>query len=122
MPLLALGLRRVRRGQGPALAAISYAAMIATHLPLALLASLFLVAPYALVLARRRPRALLAFAPPLAIGIGARGHLSPPGALTLEPYRDAAVLWSHDVLRPDHWLLVTHLTEPLDGMRLITPR
>jgi hypothetical protein len=119
IPLLALGLRRVAEGKGPALAAIAYAAMIATHLPLALLASLFLVAPYALILAKGRPRALLAFVAPLAIGVGLSAIYLLP-ALTLEPYRDAAVLWSHDVLRPDHWLLAAHWAEPLDGMRLIT--
>jgi hypothetical protein len=119
IPLLALGLKRVSEGKGAALAAIAYGAMIATHLPLALLASLFLVAPYALVLTRGRPRALLAFAAPLAIGIGLSAVYLLP-ALLLEPYRDAAVLWSHDVLRPDHWLLLGNWAAPLDGMRLIT--
>jgi hypothetical protein len=119
IPLLALGMKRAAEGKGPALAAISYAAMIATHLPLALLASLFLVVPYALVLARGRPRTLLALAAALAIGVGlAAIYLLP--ALLLEPYRDAAMLWSHEVLRPDHWLLATPWGEPLDGMRLIT--
>ena len=119
IPLLALGLKRVAEGKGPALAALAYAAMIATHLPLALLASLFLVAPYALVLAKGRPRALLAFAPPLALGIALSAIYLLP-ALMLERYRDAAVLWSHEVLRPDHWLLAANWVEPLDGMRLIT--
>jgi hypothetical protein len=119
IPLLALGLKRVAEGRGPALAAISYAAMIATHLPLALLASLLLVLPYALVLAKGRPRALLGFAPPLALGIALSAIYLLP-ALALEPFRDAAVLWSHEVLRPDHWLLITAWGEPLDGMRLIT--
>jgi len=121
IPLLALGLKRVAEGKGLALAAIAYAAIICTHLPLALLASMFLVGPYALVLTKGQPRALLAFAPPLAIGIGLSAIYLLP-ALALEPYRDAAALWSHAVLRPDHWLLVTHLTEPLDGMRLITAK
>jgi hypothetical protein len=119
IPLLALGMKRAAEGKGPVLAAISYAAMIATHLPLALLASLFLVVPYALVLARGRPRILLALAAALALGVGlAAIYLLP--ALLLEPYRDAAMLWSHEVLRPDHWLLATDWGEPLDGMRLIT--
>ncbi|MBV9884514.1 MAG: integral membrane-like protein, partial [Sphingomonadaceae bacterium] len=119
LPLLALGLKRVAEGKGPALAAFAYGGIIATHLPLALLASLFLVGPYALILAGGRPRALLPFAPPLALGIAlAAIYLLP--ALALEPYRDAAVLWRHEVLRPDHWLLIMHVGEPLDGMRLIT--
>jgi 6-pyruvoyl-tetrahydropterin synthase related domain len=120
IPLLALGLKRVSEGRGIALLAVAYAAMIATHLPLALLASLFLILPYALVLSRRRPRALPGFAPPLALGIGlAAIYLIP--ALALERYRDAAVLWSDQVLRPDHWLLVNGIrSDPLTGMGLIS--
>ena len=119
IPLLALGLKRVAEGKGPALAACAYGAMIATHLPLALLASLFLVLPYALVLAKGRVRGLLVFPPPLALGVGLSAIYLVP-ALMLEPYRDAAVLWSHEVLRPDHWLLVANWGASLDGMRLIT--
>jgi hypothetical protein len=105
IPLLALGLKRVADGRGPVLLAIAYAAIIATHLPLALLASLFLVAPYALILAKGRPRALPAFAAPLALGIGLSAIYLVP-ALALERYRDAAVLWSDPLLRPDHWLVI----------------
>jgi len=116
IPLLALGLKRVAERRSPALLALAYAAIIATHLPLALLASLFLVAPYALLLAWRRPKTLLAFAPPLALGIGlASIYLTP--ALALEPYRDAAVLWSDPLLRPEYWLLTN---AALTGMALIT--
>jgi hypothetical protein len=118
VPLLALGLKRVAEGKGMALAAIAYAAMIATHLPLALLASLFLIAPYALVLAKGRARPLLTFAPPLALGIALSAIYLLP-ALLLEPWRDGALLWRHELLRPDHWLM-TNWTAPLDGMRLIT--
>lgn len=105
LPLLALGLKRVAEGRGIAPAALAYAALIATHLPLALLASLFLVGPYALVLTRGRPRALLAFAPPLVLGVALSAIYLLP-ALALERYRDAGVLWSDQLLRPDHWLLV----------------
>ena len=64
-----------------------------------------MVAPFALVLAKGRPRALLAFASPLALGVGLSAIYLLP-ALALERYRDAAVLWSDQLLRPDHWLLV----------------
>lgn len=116
IPLLALGLKRVSEQRSPILLALAYAAIIATHLPLALLASLFLVAPYALVLTWRRPQALLAFAPPLALGIGLASIYLVP-ALALEPYRDSAVLWSDPLLRPEHWLLTS---APATGMALIT--
>src|SRR6185503_17524245 len=94
--------KRVAEGRGPALLAVAYGAIIATHLPLALLASLFLIAPYALILGRGR---LLAFAPPLALGLGLASIYLVP-ALALDRYRDAAVLWSDPLLRPDHWLLI----------------
>ena len=116
IPLLALGLKRVGEKRGPALLALAYAAIIATHLPLALLASLFLVAPYALILARGRPRALLAFAPPLMLGLGPSAIYLVP-ALALDRYRDAGVLWSDPLLRPDHWLLIHGAPA---GMGLIT--
>ena len=120
IPLLALGLRRAVQDRAPALAALAYGVMIATHLPLALLASLFLVAPYSLALAKDRPRALLTLATALALGIGMSAIYLLP-ALALAPYRDAGVLWSVEQLRTSHWLLTTHIgSEPLDGMRLIT--
>ena len=116
IPLLALGLKRVADKRGSALLAVAYGAIIATHLPLALLASLFLIAPYALILAKGRPRALLAFAAPLALGLGLAAIYLVP-ALALEPYRDAAVLWSDPLLRPEYWLLTN---AALTGMALIT--
>jgi hypothetical protein len=116
IPLLALGLKRVSEGRGPVLLAIAYAAIIATHLPLALLASLFLVAPYALILAKGRARPLLAFVAPLALGLGLAAIYLVP-ALALDRYRDAAVLWSDPLLRPEYWLLTN---AALTGMALIT--
>lgn len=113
IPLLALGLKRVSEGRSPVPLALAYAAIIATHLPLALLASLFLVAPYGIVLARGRA---LQFAPPLALGIGLASIYLVP-ALALDRYRDAAVLWSDPLLRPGHWLLIHGAPA---GMGLIT--
>jgi hypothetical protein len=116
VPLLALGVKRVAERRSPILLALAYAAIIATHLPLALLASLFLIGPYALILAWRQPKVLLAFAPALALGIGLASIYLVP-ALALEPYRDAAVLWSDPLLRPEYWLLTS---AALTGMALIT--
>ncbi len=123
LPLIALGLKRVAEGRGIALAALAYAAIIATHLPLALLASLFLVAPYALVLAKGRPGELLRFAPPLALGIGLAAFYLVP-ALALEPWRDAAVLWTHPSLRTESWNLLAIFAgpAPLTGMGLVAAR
>ena len=116
LPLLALGLKRVAKGQGFGLLALAYAAIIATHLPLALLASLLLIGPYALALGWRRTRVLLAFAAPLALGVGLAAIYLVP-ALALERHRDAAVLWSDPMLRPEYWLLTLGAAT---GMALIS--
>jgi hypothetical protein len=118
IPLVALGMRKAAEGRGMTTLALAYAGMILTHLPLALLASLLLVAPYGLLLGWKRPRDLLACAAALALGVGLSAIYLLP-ALTLEPWRDGALLWRHEILRPAHWLLTTGAA-PLDGMRLIT--
>jgi hypothetical protein len=104
LPLVMLGLRRLSqdKGSGFRLTAISYAALIATHLPLALLASLFLFAPYALWLWRGRWTGLLPTAAALAIGIGLACICLVP-ALALEPYRDSARLWANPLHQPHNW-------------------
>jgi hypothetical protein len=46
IPLIAIGLRRIAEGRGGVIfTALAYAGMVFTHLPLALLASVFLIAP-----------------------------------------------------------------------------
>jgi hypothetical protein len=106
LPLVMLGLWRVaedKRG-GFALTALSYGMLIAAHLPLALLASLFLFGPYALWLARPRWKALAPVAAALATGIGLSAIYLVP-ALALEPFRDNARLWHNPALQPHNWTL-----------------
>ena len=93
IPLVAWSMREDRR----AVLAVSYAGLILSHLPLALLVSLFLVAPYAVYL--RKP---FRFAAPLMLGIGLSAMYLWP-AFTLERYRDAASLWTNPHLQPEHW-------------------
>jgi hypothetical protein len=72
--------------------------MICTHLPLALLTSVFLIAPYALVHRRHLTRFALA----AAAGIGlAAIYLLP--ALALDGYRDAAQLYKFPSWNPGYW-------------------
>jgi hypothetical protein len=104
IPLVMLGLLRLGRGRrdGFFIAALGYAALIGSHLPLALLASLFLIGPYALLQSRARVRPLMPIAAALAVGIGmAAIYLLP--ALSLEQYRDTAKLWHLPVLQPANW-------------------
>lgn len=104
VPLVALGIRRISAGEGPVLLALAYAGLIATHLPLALLTSLFLVAPYGLILAAKRPRMLLPLGTALGLGIGLSAIYLVP-ALLLERYRDVSALWAGWYLRAENWSL-----------------
>lgn len=105
LPMLALGLRKVSDGRGFVLTAVTYAGLIFTHLPLALLASVLLVAPYILVLSRGRPSELARFIPPLTIGVGLSALYLLP-ALVLDRYRDASALWRVG-MNPADWSLAT---------------
>ena len=98
LPFLAIGLRRIAEGRGWAFAALAYAAIILSHLPLALLASLFLIAPY--ILLHRRQWAGFAISGFVGVGLAAI-YLVP--AIGLERFRDAAQLWATPFLRPPFW-------------------
>ena len=104
IPLVTLGIKRCAEGRGITLLALSYAALIMTHLPVALLTSLLLIAPYSLLLARKAGvRATLPrIAPALALGIGiAAIYLLP--ALNLQDYIAASKLWDAPQYHPTAW-------------------
>ena len=106
VPLVLIGIRRMleeRRG-GAALAALAYAALVMSHLPLALLASLFLFAPYVVVKSWKSPLSALRIGAALALGLGASAIYLVP-ALALEPYRSSADLWTLHYLQPATWNL-----------------
>ena len=98
IPLVAIGLRRVAEGRGLTVAALAYAGIICTHLPLALLASVFLVLPYALRHWGKLPHFALACG--LGVGIAAI-YLLP--ALALEKHREIEMLYRSEFLRPEFW-------------------
>lgn len=94
IPLIALGIRERR----PALLAVSWAALLLTHLPLALLVGVFLIVPYSLW---SRP-GFRWMSVNLLAGIGlAAIYLIP--AFALDPYRDGAALWYLSAFRPESW-------------------
>lgn len=99
IPVLAIGLRRVaeRRG-GVALTAVSYGAMILTHLPLALLAGIFFFGPFALLHRQR----LIAFGISCVAGVALAGIYLVP-ALALGAHRDLAMLYRTPNLTTDYW-------------------
>jgi hypothetical protein len=129
IPFVMLGLRLIVEGRkgGIAITAAAYAALICSHLPLALLASVFLVGPYAAWRGARAPRALLASSIALALGLlTAAIYLVP--ALALESYRSAADLWSNRLLQPANWtfwnadfLAGVYLVVLLTGAALAVP-
>ena len=110
LPLVALGLKRTADGArlGPPLLAGAYAALILAHLPLALLASILMIAPYGLFLGWRagpgRWRILATLAAALAAGAGLAGAYLVP-ALDLQGAISADYWWSarfHSGGRPAH--------------------
>ena len=106
VPLVMLVLARISEGRLRYLPLLSvgYAALLMTHLPTALLVSLFLIPPYVAVLAVRSPRPidfLWRAAVGGAVGIAlASIYLIP--ALTLLPYVSPAAL-SGSFYRPENW-------------------
>lgn len=102
IPVIALGMKHGRS----ILVALAYAGLILTHLPLAVLAGPFLVAPYAFYLARTDWRHLVRLLLPLLVGtLIACVYLAP--ALLLDRYRDASHLSDQPFLHPSFWSVFT---------------
>lgn len=103
IPLVAIGIRRALQGRGPLVLALSYAALVVTHLPTALLVSVLLIPPLALrsgVVSR-----LWIVAVALLLGIGlAAIYLIP--ALTLQDHSKIGLLWASYGFSPDVWNLL----------------
>jgi hypothetical protein len=106
IPVVVLGLTQIsqRRRWGFLLAGMAYGALICTHLPLALLSSLFLFGPYALLLGHRDPRTLAKLLSALVAGLALAAIYLVP-AFALAPYRDTASLWVLSTLTPSSWTL-----------------
>lgn len=102
IPLVALGLVRSRARGDVVLLALALAGLILTHLPVALLVCVFMIAPVLLATAIRTPRRLAAMLPAIALGIALAAVFLVP-ALALERFRDAAALWTRPGLKPSAW-------------------
>lgn len=100
LPLLALGLSQICKGKSFVLAAVAYAALILAHLPLALLTSLLLIAPYGVLARRSWPRVALA----VLLGVGLAAFYLVP-ALALDSYRDSGLMWRYPRTQPHSWLV-----------------
>jgi hypothetical protein len=104
LPVVMLGIRLIASGRrsGPPILALGYAALVAAHLPTALLASCTIIPAY--VVFRARPwGALWRSAAAGALGLGlAAIHLVP--ALTLQDWISADAWWV-PLYDPRNWLL-----------------
>jgi uncharacterized membrane protein len=105
LPWIALAIHYLPRRRGIIVLALSYAGLILTHLPMAMLASVFLIGPLA-IHALSRDRKLLA---PLVVG-GTLGIALSAfyllGALTLQGNISSALLWSR-WYQPISWSILT---------------
>lgn len=103
LPLIALAIERMPDRRAVRLLALSYAGLILTHLPVAMLTGIFLIAPLGLhrIVKDRHCLQPLAFGCALAIGLAAF-YLLP--ALTMQDDISSSLLWSPSH-RPSSWTL-----------------
>jgi 6-pyruvoyl-tetrahydropterin synthase related domain len=106
LPFVLVGIRRIlqARREGFWIMALAYAALVMSHLPMALLGSIFLFAPYALARAWKSPPMLLRIGAALALGIALSAIYLLP-AVELEQYRSSRDLWAFSTLQPTTWNL-----------------
>lgn len=102
LPLVALALRRAADGRGFGWLAASYAALVLTHLPMALLASLFLVAPLAVHHIIERRAALVPIGLGLVAGLGLSAAYLVP-ALSLQHAVAIDQLWAMGQYQAGRW-------------------
>lgn len=101
LPLIALGIEALPRRWAIPLLASATAGLLLTHLPMALLAGVFLIAPAAVAAAWRNRRAIVPGLIAGALGVGlACFYLLPP--LTLQGHISEHLLWEAH-FRPEAW-------------------
>lgn len=100
LPWVALALSRAARGR-PTIFALLYAALICTHLPIALLASVFLLPVLIFENHRDRP-ALFQIAGALALGVALSAAYMVP-ALCLQGATSMAIMQADPMQRPGLW-------------------
>ncbi len=92
LPLIALGIARLPRRNGFILLCLSFAGLLITHLPMALLTGVFLILPLLLSRLRTDPRILLPAASAGALALGLAAFYLIP-ALTLQRHASIQWLW-----------------------------
>lgn len=119
IPLVAIGLRRAARSRRFSLLALAYAALIMTHLPAALLTSIFFIMPYSLYLGSRDRQALAPLLMGGIFGIGiATLYLLP--MLVLQPHVALETMVMRADLEAANWSLLTPDRWPsVEGVHLM---
>lgn len=107
IPLIALGIKRAVELNKHGMVVVAFAGLILTHLPLAVLAIVFLIAPYALYLAKRDLRILARLGLSFATGAALAGVYLVP-ALMFDRHRAAEHLWLLPYLRTEYWSLFNY--------------
>ncbi|MDX3909670.1 MAG: integral membrane-like protein [Sphingobium sp.] len=117
LPLIAMGIEWLPRRKGVLLLGLSFAALILTHLPMATLAGVFLIAP--LVLWRARTERVILI-PAIGAGLLAMGlaafYLLP--AMTLQRYIWADALW-RPYFNPAQWNFFWRPDPTLGNLQLL---
>ncbi|HEX6860202.1 MAG TPA: hypothetical protein VF138_08410 [Caulobacteraceae bacterium] len=119
LPLIALAIEALPKRWAPPLLAVSFAGLILSHLPTALLAGLFLIAPLAVRKVRQDRDALLPGLVAGALGLALCAFYLLP-ALTLQEHVSISLLWS-DFYGPSHWRLDKASTLYLLSLAPIAP-
>lgn len=101
IPLIALGIDAIKTRWGAALLATSYALLIVTHLPTALLTSLFLILPLALMQIGKEPRSFFPLVTAGIIGLGMSSIYLIP-ALGLQEHMQREALFN-PYFDPSNW-------------------
>jgi hypothetical protein len=117
LPLVAIGIRRAVQGR-PAILAVGYAMLIMTHLPIALLASLFLIPMVGIMEGGASKAGIARLAGGLALGIGiAAAYLLP--ALLLQPFTAIPTMQGAALLRPANWTIATFVRGGIPALLLL---
>jgi len=117
LPLVAIGIRRAVRGR-PAILAAGYAMLIMAHLPIALLASIFLIPMVSLVEDGANKIGITRIVAGLVLGIGiAAAYLLP--ALVLQPFTAMLTMQGAPLLRPANWTVATFFHGGVPGLLLL---
>ena len=119
LPLVALGIRRAARRRQFEMLAITYAALIMTHLPAALLTSLFFIIPYCLFLTSRNREAFCPLLLGGLFGIGLASIYLVP-MIALQSYVALETMVMRPDLQASNWSLLTPSLWPaVEGIKLM---